>query len=492
MYESDKEAERYAPFMIVLTCVLLCLLVSKGNALLPGYSVDDYLLTYADADPGMYLSQGRYTEVALQWLTRQLGLRWSDIYFPNIVLLLLAYGALISLAVLAVRPARTSLAIPCIGGAIIACHPFFSALLAFREAALNSLCCIVLLVVFLHAWLHLTHNQPLRQCWSTHLLAALALAGALGCYQPALGIALCITLPIVMQRAFSMAQRPLREIGRQWRLGIPMLLAVAFYILLNRFLTWHPDVVVDPRSQIVGWAELPQRLRQFAELLYQLLLGGTALESALLIKAQGLLLLLGLISIGWRTPLKATAFLILYLFLVVLSVAPLALSSIWWPALRAAIASGFALGMLATMTLACAGRLTRPLAAGWLFVCWGLALHSSALLLDQARLNRWDISQAQLLVQDIRRQFPDLTRPRISLVPGQWRYPATLQSAMHDHGESAFATPWAIQGLLREATGQELEWVYPEEADKERCTHSPHWPGEGSLLRKEDVIHVCL
>ncbi|MBO3276808.1 hypothetical protein JFY56_16410 [Pseudomonas sp. Milli4] len=63
---------------------------------------------------------------------------------------------------------------------------------------------------------------------------------------------------------------------------------------------------------------------------------------------------------------------------------------------------------------------------------------------------------------------------------------------MSDHGHSAFLTPWAIQGLFREATGHELEWVYPGDAGPALCRDAPPWPAKGSLRRQDEVIYVCL
>lgn len=473
----------------VFACTLLATLASKGFALFPALTPDDYLLTYDEAGEAMYLSQGRYTEALLQRLTHLMGLHWSDIYFPNTALLLLAYAILTSLAAISLCPNPRSPAIPCLGGALIACHPFFAALLAFREAALNTLCCVLLLIGFLGGWLRLLEDQ--RQ-WRTHLLSALALIGALGCYQPAISIALCITLPILVQRAFIETNRPLQEILRRWPLVLPLLFALLGYALLNAVLVPAGSDAGDPRAQIMPWSGLFMRTEQGFALLRELLFDGTAIESGLLVKAQSALLVIGGLCVGRRRPVFALTLLAVYLLLQLLSILPLALTKVWWPVLRAASAAGFAVGLLAMLTLLNCGRAMRPLMVGWLFVCWGLAQHSAILLGDQWRLNRWDFGQALLITQAIHEQFPSIATPRVSLVAEGWRYPATLTSNMPDHGTSAFTVPWAIQGLLREASGQDMPFVYPSEADVARCAHSPHWPAPGSLSREDDVIHVCL
>ncbi|WP_448679240.1 glucosyltransferase domain-containing protein [Pseudomonas nicosulfuronedens] len=381
----------------VFLCVFGALVLSKGISLLPGYAADDYTLARKEAGVRFFLTQGRFTEAIIQKLTNQLGFYWTDIYFTNTILLFIAYGLLISLCVLALRPRESAILIPCVGGVIIACHPYFSALLLFREASINSLFCITLLVIFVHFWLPLSRLQPGEAAYKNILAATLALCLAIGCYQAALSIALCFVIPVLAQELLLTSNKSTTATRYFIKAASPVVLAIVAYALINLILKSSLGIVSEDRSKFLSLSALPNRLVEASSLWKALLISGTPISSGFLTIFQALLLMAGILCARQgRTKISIVAFL-LYPALTLLSTAPFIVSAVWWPVHRALASVGIALGLVAVMSIASAGRFQRTLIAGWLFVSWGLALHSSSMFMDQLRVNRWDLHRAQLI-----------------------------------------------------------------------------------------------
>ncbi|MCP1650791.1 glucosyltransferase domain-containing protein [Pseudomonas nitroreducens] len=474
----------------VTSTILLATIISKGTALFLGYSSDDYSLSRKDAGLNFFLGQGRYTEALIQKLTSKMGLHWTDIYFTNTALLFICYSALISISVLALRDKNQSITTPIIGGVIIATHPYFSALLLFREASVNTLFCLIALFLFVRLWLS-TIDSPSKSGGKS-LLAAVALCAAIGCYQPALCIALCITIPITVQRVFLSGSTTSSRTWALTRAATPLVLATIGYIAINASIKTISDINLEKRNQLIDPSDIPERLTATQNLLSELIISGTPISPELLTILQGVLLIAGILCANRKNLPSAISAFLLYPILVLISIVPFTLSQVWWPVHRAMASIGFSLGLLAILSISSAHRFQNILAVGWLFLSWGLAMHSSAMFIDQIRLNRWDFSRAQLIIHEVKRQFPDVTDPAIRIVNNQWAYPIPLASSISDHGISAFSVPWAVTEMMQEATGQNIQRVELQQTDSDICQGSRRWPGQDSLHLVEGVVYVCL
>lgn len=477
-------------FIKVTAAILLATFTSKGMALFLGYSPDDYVLSRKEAGFNFFLGQGRYTEALIQQLTSQMGLHWTDMYFTNTVLLLIFYSLLISISTLSLRNKNQSITIPIIGGTIIATHPYFSALLLFREASANTLFCLAALTLFVKLWVSMIDTTSIMH--GRPVLAASALCAAIGCYQPAFCIALCITIPIIVQRVLLNGDAHNSRLSALVRAGIPLALAIIGYVAINVLLKSIIDIKLEERNQLIDLSDIPERLIATQHLLDKLLISGTPISPKFMTIFQGILLIAGIFCANRRGLPLAIISVLLYPLLVLISAAPFTLSNVWWPVHRAMASIGFSLGLLAILSLSSTHRYRNILAVGWLFLSWGMAMHSSAMFVDQMRLNRWDFSRAQLIIHEVKRQFPDVTDPAIRIVNDQWGYPVPLASTIADHGISAFAVPWAVTDMMQEATGQTLQRVELQRADSDTCQGSRRWPSQDSLHLVEGVIYVCL
>ncbi|MBO3276154.1 glucosyltransferase domain-containing protein [Pseudomonas schmalbachii] len=485
---------------ILFFAVLACLLASKGLAFMPGYMLDDYLHTDRfDGRELAYLSQGRFTEAALQLLTSWLGFRWTELYILNLTLLFLAYAYLISLFVGSLAPGPRALPVQLLGGGLIAVHPFFTELVSFREAAVNSVCFVGFLCLFFHAWLSIGPHPGSQRGWRLHAGAAAALTLALGAYQAALPLAVCLLLLVTFQRALGRVREQGGSLSVawlvQWRLLLPVPAAVLAYALVNILIALVlPVGAGDARGRPAGFGEILGRGPDILALLAELLYGGSAFQSPALSLLLLLLLGGGLFCLWRACRSAALPALLLFLALLLLCVAPLAMAGVWWPVYRALPAVGFLVGGMLTLCLGQGGR--PPLAfllLGGLAI-WALAGQSNRILFDQWRLNRWDMSKAQLLVHDIQRLYGADFREEVSLIVGRGRvvHSTPLASAMRDHGRSAFDVAKVQSGLLREATGRRIGVIAADEPMRALCDGSPIWPQEGAIHKRGDVLYVCL
>lgn len=483
-------------FAILFAVVLSCLLASKGLALLPGYMLDDYL--HSGTYPGRelaYLSQGRFTEAVVQLLSRVLGLRWTEVYLFNLAMALLAYTWLISTSVsrLATRP--EALRAQLLGGALIAVHPYFTELLAFRNAEVNTLCFVGLLCVFLHVWLRIDPRAGLSTNGWRQATAMLALALSIGAYQAALPMAGCMVMLISFQRALAgdtsgFAARWLA----QWRTLLPLLGGTLLYGVTNWLIRQLlPSGMGDARGSLVGPVQILERLPKIYDLFAELLYRGSAFQSGP-VTVLILLMLGGCLMRIWHAGWQAFSLaMVLFISLLVLCVLPLAVAGEWWPVYRALPAVAFLVGGLLTMGLGVKDRLPVVLVVGTVIAIWGLAGQSNRILFDQWRLNRWDMNRAAQLVQDIERIYGVDYSQAVSLIPPARPVHSTpLLSAMKDHGVSALQLTKFQSGLLREATGRSVRIVAPDRAAMTYCEMAASWPSSTAITVRDGVIYVCL
>ncbi|QRY80306.1 glucosyltransferase domain-containing protein [Pseudomonas sp. PDNC002] len=483
-------------FIALLAVVLCCLLASKGLALLPGYMLDDYL--HSDTFSGRqlaYLSQGRFTEAALATLSNALGLRWTEIYLFNLALSFVAYAWLIGRFVSALVPEGRAFAAQLLGGALIAVHPFFTELLAFRNADVNTLCFVGLLCLFLQAWLGIDARAALALQWRRQVVAAVALTLSIGAYQAALPLAGCVVMLIVFRRSLDgPASGFIARYAGQWRTLLPLVGATLLYALVNGAIRMLlPNATGDARGKIAGAQELAQRLPQVVDLLAELLYRGSSFQSAALSVTILLMLVfcvLRMRHLGPTAPCVAAA---MFLGLLLACVLPLALAGQWWPVYRALPGVAFLVGGLVTLGLGAKERPPLALLLGVAVVVWGLAGQSNRILFDQWRLNRWDMNLAAQLLLDLEKSYGQVFPQAVSLVPPPVSIHQTpLLSAMKDHGVSGLQLTKYQSGLFREATGRSIRVVPPDTTAVLYCQASPRWPAAEAVTLRGEVIYVCL
>src|SRR5450830_247789 len=78
--------EKESRTRLLFAAALAGMLLSKGQALLPGLGLDDYTALHEDRNPMFYLWQGRFTQALIQMLLTKLGISPTAIAFPVVVL----------------------------------------------------------------------------------------------------------------------------------------------------------------------------------------------------------------------------------------------------------------------------------------------------------------------------------------------------------------------------------------------------------------------
>lgn len=479
-----------APFGIALAFTLL----AKGLALVPGYAFDDYAGAYVDQGLKFYLSQGRYTQALLQWILTYAHLSTTDIAWVTTSLCLLALAGIASFVATHVTRQHAPLAYIAAPIGILCAYPYFTEYFTFRQAAYNEAFYLIFTLAHLQAFarLDLSRTPLSKENRGAFLVSVAWLLLAMGGHQITLGMSASIIYAIVL----STEEFKHADFSTRLRLLCRALLspavALVCYLILYKLLKMTAPQNVDPRGNMLPLSAIPERLADLWHLSGKIFLQGEPTVSAL---AKGLL------AIGVLVPFAATLFkspgrLIFWTLglvgLILLAMLPLAVSGVWWPVPRTLSGLGFVFGPMAASLLAIA-EVRRPVVAlPWICASLLLAFNSAAMLQQQQRLNRWDLSRAQLIVHDIQLRYGKTPLMPIALAGASYTYPRALSTSDGDLNASAFVKPWSLEGLLSEASGDRIEVEKTAEEAQRMCADRPHWPDHDAIFDTAGRIFVCL
>lgn len=476
-------------FAIVFAITLLSLLVSKGLALVPAFGLDDYSVLHENRYPEFYLGQGRFVQAAIQVLLSSLGLSTTSISWVSIFLFFGFAAWAITQGIFHVAEDKGKVIGLAAIGAVIASHPYLTEYFTFRESLITQGTAFLLLGLVL-----MVASRPVSGLWATVgvwiLLVSLMVMLA-GTQQTAFIILGFFILARFLQRTliadgeFNVRVRN----GSTWLLGFYLLAAVA-YVAIVLILQKATGVDQDSRNSIVGFDQLRRRSEMILSLTGKVLIHREPVLS-LGVKWFAYLLLLILLAAGnWRRPGKLLLLVATVAVFYLGSIFLVSVSGVWWPVPRAIYGFGFALGIsLLLAYLNYHGHLQRIFPVLMFIAAAGFSLHSSALLHDQIRLNRWDAWVASGILHDVIAAGGD-SESRIVLIGASWRHSLALTSTDGDLNISALPVAKASDDLFMEATGR--KWKVEVVATAPECGGAQIWPNRGAVRRVGDAFYVCM
>ncbi|MGF0669378.1 hypothetical protein ACSYHF_02685 [Stenotrophomonas maltophilia group sp. P373] len=481
--------DRRALFVI---SYVVAFVVSKYLGFSPGYALDDYHIISAQQDGeniSFFISQGRYGSALIEAALRGSGLNMASFSVVSLIASMV-FSGLFFASVLS-PDARTSAFTTAAAAAVLGAHSYYSEYVTFRQSALPMGMMFGLMWLSSVAYRQFRCSNQLKHA----AIALLAATGAMGFNQ--LAVCYCASAILYMhlkETASSQIEAGACLKAAAWgtvaAAGTGALLIVA-NTALSALLREALSLSTDARASLLGIAQVPERGAQILSLIPQMLYRSETVASPL----AKLTLLAGIaalvIPLG-RKELR-NSFLAIYFFSIgtAITLVPVSLSSTWWPVPRTLVSLAFVLVGTASI-ISADGRRRRSILAGALFTVSALlfAAHSNTVLLNQQRLNRWDMAQAQAIALRSTAQFPEASG-RIALSGANWYHPLAPGIAQGDMNTSALAVGWAVDALFDEATGLDLH-VRNAPDRAAICENRQPFPARDSMIDIDGEVVVCL
>lgn len=461
---------------------------SKSLGLTLGYALDDYatLAVVKGHMQGFLFSQGRFTFALLQT-----GMEFSGLKQPELAGLgffLCAGGLLLVCWVTLARWLQKHRLLAIAVGALLGAHPFFAEYVSFRQSLFPMGVCFALIA---GATILLAQDAPST---ISRLCAAAGLAAmASGINQISMAFFCIAVLGISLQknahlppfRAMLLAVRSTALVGA---------LASIFYLVV--FGITIRMVAIDPNSRMsmLGFSEISGRVSDVAVLLMSVFGGNHPLVGPL----AAICTAVAIFALGVRASTRPEqwARVLISAFVIALGIAlalaPIVISGVWWPVPRTLIALPLAVALGIAILSFGASRVQVRAASGALFIAVAIfAGKSGSLLMDQQRLNRWDIGLAREIVLKISEGRQIDASTSIVIHRAKWAYEMGQGMAIGDANVSALSVGWAVDALFEEASGRRLKVTLGAQGDT-ICTNAPFFPNSGSILEVDRTINVCL
>jgi hypothetical protein len=467
---------------------LILFIASKSLGLSLGYALDDYatLLAPSGGMHAFYLSQGRFTFALIQ-----IGIDFAGLKQPELTGLgfFLSAGGLLLVSWMALSGwLQNRRLLAAAVGALLGAHPFFTEYVSFHQSMFPTGICFLVIAgaIFL-----LVDEAPFsigRLCAAAGIAAVASginqIAMAYFCIA-ALGISLQqkATLP-PLRKAF-LAVRDTFLAG-----ALASLFYLAMFAISMRLATVDPNA----RMKTLAVSELGGRIHDVAVLLMNIFGGRHPLVGSL----AAICIALVVLAFGFRASAKADQWgyvwigALVFVLGVGLSLAPAAISGVWWPMPRTLIAMPLAIALGICILSFGASRIQVQVATVALFIAAAVfAGKSGSLLVNQQRLNRWDMGLAREIVLKVAegRQI-DASTP-IVIHRATWAYEVDKAMPIGDANTSAVNVGWSVDALFEEASGRKVQVTLGAETDK-TCDNAPRFPTAGSIRVVDGATHVCL
>ena len=466
---------------------------SKFIGFSSGYALDDYTVLSGEHPQGLldfFLSQGRYTNGLLDLLLMASDLKMTN--FSVVALLAtLVFSLLFYMTVFAPRSnQRPSLVVAV--AALLGAHSYYTEYVTFRQSALP------MSIMFAMLWIGAVQYRLAvfdRNRTALRLLGALAAAViAMGANQLALCLAGIAVLYMHMTESVTSQQAPSAAFKGTVR-ALVVTAAVGLALVVSNLAVAGAarsiaGVSKDTRATLISTSQLSERVDQLAELMPTLLVKAEPIASR---PAKLLLLLSALVLLipFNRKQLQDTWVALVFATTAwVIALLPHIVSGTWWPVPRTFIA--IPMVFAGTICLLSQDRGWRAALSAALALSAAVLFcaSSNAALLNQQRVNRWDISQAQAIATHVVERFPQ-NKGKMAIVGGKWAYPSAPGAVQGDMNVSALSVGWAIDPLFDEATGINLTVRSAPELSGE-CAGKAPFPSEEGTFAKGDEVIVCL
>lgn len=476
---------------VIYIGALLGFVFSKGMALFPAYALDDYAALYLDRDPMFYLAQGRYTQAAIQILLTRMGISATAITFP-VVMLFLAFGtAAIAAGILFCTRRQGPLMLQAGIAATIGAHPYLTEYFTFRESLITQSTSFALLYTFFYVALKTSSGARDLDGRVGFALAFSVLVILAGAQQTTFLTAMFFILTrIFVDISSSDGEHPFKEaLSKNSRVLLVVFFAGIAYVFLFSLSRHIAGSHIDDRATLIGLQDLSPRILAVQALIKKILFLDEPVLSSVIKIVLLLTTLCFIVSAGIHKPRVAIGSLLLFATLLFGSIFLVSVSKVWWAVPRAIYGVGFAFGLTFVALSLWAKRWQRMLFSMLCVAALGLSFHSSAVLHDQIRLNRWDLWTAGAIAQDLAALDIGLNK-KVTLVGAAWKRPIGPKTNDGDLNTSAIPVPGSARYLMKEATGldREVESVASDPA----CLHSEYWPSRNSIHVESTGVVVCM
>lgn len=489
------------PLLFVLAFTLL----AKGEALMPGYSIDDYQPSVdgPSALLGDVLSKGRAGHWLFLKAAMALGVEPNPARFLIVACSIAAY-ALFGLAVVRFWGIQGNGWLPLMAACLVANHPYTCEIFTFRIglplAALVAVLLSFLLFLACRPRLYLT-------------LGSLLFAFALSLYQIALHFAFMVFLvgvAIVLCRSLRTGPasrfnpRSLFE-DRNTRLLLFILSGGVVYVLVG--VLFGPWMGVS--SQYFGLlplSRMPDRALQAGTYILTTFAKPNALIAPTIQVTFALIagcLGISLIWMTFRSPLRISSFWLAIGIAGLLgcaflwSVGVVLIRQEYWPVPRTMAHVGiFWAGFLVLAALAAPLPWTlRGLKVAAVIILLSFAGASQHVFDDQGHLNVRDRYRAGRIIARLETLAGFRGMRRIAFVGKRAWYPMGPQATQWgDMNISAFAASWSQVSLLEEVSGYDLRPAMASDmaVAKTYCAGAGNWPALDSVAIRGDLGILCL
>lgn len=473
------------------TAFAVAFLLSKVLGFFPGYALDDYV-TGQQSAVGLsqqFIAQGRFTFALLHDVLSRAHLQQADFASTGLFALAL-FSALFYCRAFELDGRGPRLGFWVASGLLLGAHPYLAEYVTFRQAIMP-----LALAMFL-SWLSIGSYITWRNDGGLLRLSTAIFAAVLATGTNQLALAFLSIAALYWELQPAAGASGMREAGRQLLVGISrtaaasLTVVIIYYAIATGVKLAAGVTGGDTRATFLALSAVAERAVQVWDLLLRIGFGDEAIASRIAKAGLWLAFFALLVSAGIRQPVRAVVALVFLAIAVSLAVLPVSVGSVWWPVPRTLVAIPMALiGVLAL--LAHGGH--RPLqgiaAIGLGFSALLLAAHSSSMLNDQQRLNRWDVLKARDVASRIAERYPSANK--LALSGARWSYPVATDMAQGDMNVSAISVGWAVDALFDEATGEQMT-VRTTATPVPACAARPRFPAEDSTFLDGDEVVACL
>lgn len=481
-----------AVFLCIYTAIFIA---GRVLGIAPGYALDDYVTTLHGSNDlnSHLLSQGRFSFALLNTLINAAGLQQTD--FIGIgFMLLLACSALFSWQMFEDVMRRAAWPWVLLTAALLASYPYLTEYVTFRQSLLPMSLMFGLSCLSLRSYV-LAFQSRGRQRW--HGIGTAIVLGvlAIGMNQIAISL-LCVAALFRFMTTHYTENWAAKDLWAALKhtavFGALLVVGYVLFLLTVKILfnAWDSN----ERATLLGIADIPNRMIQVAALLDQIFFGSEQLIP-LIAKAGVLMamLLLASVCLMERRFMQLVGALLFVVLGTIFALLPIAVGSVWWPVPRTLIT--LPLVIVGCLALLLPVRQIRFATVPQTFAAVSVVLFCGlnySILIDQQRLNRWDMETGRAIAEAVASTFPDSQKPLI-LNGASWSYPVAPAMALGDMNVSALSIGWAADALIEEAAGKPLDVrVGDPAAATAACANRPRFPVAESVYDSPEGIQICL